>query len=295
MVNRVFVTGISGYIGSKLARYLAGKGEEVHGLIRKSSDLSLLGNDRRKIFLHTFEGTIDSLVDVLLHVRPATVFHLASRFKGQHVAADVVPLVESNVLFGAQLLEAMSLSGVRNLVNAGTFWQNFEAEAYNPVALYAATKQAFEDLLRFYTELGAIRAITLRLTDIYGPEDPRTKIFNLLLRACATNEAFGMTEGQQLIDVVHIEDVVHAFEVASQTLIQSDFKHRVRLVSSGKPITLRSLVEIFEKTSGRKVPAVWGQLPYRPREMFSSWQSDPMLEGWRAEIALEDGIRSILE
>ena len=293
--RRVLITGISGYLGSHLARSLLGKGFEVHGLIREESDLSLLGEACEQVLLHTFHGKTEGLIDIIKQVEPETVFHLASLFRASHVTADVVPLVESNILFGAQLLEAMSVTGVKNLVNTGTLWQNYNGEAYNPVALYSATKEAFETLIRFYTETDKLRAITLKLTDTFGPKDARRKIFNLIVKASESPESFGMTGGDQLIDIVYVDDVVSAFEVAREALEKGDFKNRVRLVSTGAPITVKSLVATFEKVSGRKVPVEWGKLPYRPREMFTPWQSDPILENWKPQVTLEDGIRSILK
>ncbi|MFW6180735.1 MAG: NAD-dependent epimerase/dehydratase family protein [Spirochaetota bacterium] len=40
----VFITGANGFIGSHLARYLAGRGYRVRGLVRKDSDRSLLSD-----------------------------------------------------------------------------------------------------------------------------------------------------------------------------------------------------------------------------------------------------------
>jgi len=45
----VFITGANGFIGSHLARYLAGRGHRVRGLVRKESDRSLLADVRLEI------------------------------------------------------------------------------------------------------------------------------------------------------------------------------------------------------------------------------------------------------
>jgi nucleoside-diphosphate-sugar epimerase len=41
-MNRVFITGANGFIGSNLCRCFSAAGWEVHGLIRPASDLHLL-------------------------------------------------------------------------------------------------------------------------------------------------------------------------------------------------------------------------------------------------------------
>ena len=69
--------------------------------------------------------------------------------------------MSSNITFGTQLVEAMVANGCYQFVNTGTSWQHYENDEYNPVNLYAATKQAFEDILRYYVETSALRVITL--------------------------------------------------------------------------------------------------------------------------------------
>ena len=102
--------------------------------------------DRIKIYEH--DGSTEHLENIIAAANPEIVFHLASLVLAQHQEKDIVPLIQSNVQFGAQLVEAMLQNGVYQLVNTGTFWQHYENQDYNPVCLYAATKQAFETLLQ---------------------------------------------------------------------------------------------------------------------------------------------------
>ena len=76
------------------------------------------------------------------------------------------------------------------------------------MSLYAATKQAFTDLLVFYAEVEGLAVHTLELMDTYGPGDPRAKLIPFLLRAGAEGTTVEMTDGTQLIDLVHVDDAV---------------------------------------------------------------------------------------
>ncbi len=163
------ITGGSGFIGSALVRRLIAEGWRVHLLLRPQSDPARI--DGIDVATHTHNGTTESLVAMVGAIRPGTVFHLSSLFLAQHEVRDVTPLLRDNVLFGAQLVEAMSRNGATRLVNTGTFWQHFENAGYNPVCLYAATKEAFEALLAYYVETAGVKAVTLKLSDTYGPGD----------------------------------------------------------------------------------------------------------------------------
>ena len=91
-------------------------------------------------------------------------------------------MVTANVGFGTALAEAVSQAGDCTFVNTGTVWQHYDARPYSPVSLYAAMKQAFTDVLRFYQEVAGLPVVTLELTDTYGPGDPRPKLLPILFK-----------------------------------------------------------------------------------------------------------------
>jgi nucleoside-diphosphate-sugar epimerase len=157
--------------------------------------------------------------------------------------------------------------------------------------LYAATKQAFEDILAYYTEATAIKAITLQLFDTYGPDDPRPKLFHLLAKTARSQESLAMSPGEQLIDLVYIDDVIDAYLCAADLLSTLPAGHQVYAVSSGKPLPLRKLVSIYELVSGLKLHIDWGKRTYRPREVMLTWSKGKTLPGWHAKVGLHEGIR----
>jgi nucleoside-diphosphate-sugar epimerase len=204
--------------------------------------------------------------------------------------------VEANVLFGTQVLEAMARHHIPYLVNTGTSWQHFLNQSYSPVNLYAATKQAFEDILRFFVQSGSLTAITLKLFDTYGAGDPRRKLFALLREAARSQQPLAMSAGEQFINLVHVDDVARAFLVAANRLFSGLVAgHEVYAVSSGNPIPLRELVELCERVGGVPIPVAWGKRPYRQREVMEPWSTGETLPGWFARIGLAEGLRSILE
>lgn len=288
------ITGGTGFIGSHLIRHLLFKGWRVHAVVRPSSnvagELEFAG-----VTWHRHDGSTKGLTAILFEVNPNVVFHLASLFLSQHHPEDLDGLVASNVLFGAQLLEAMDISGNHNLVNTGTSWQNYENLIYNPVNLYAATKQAFEDIARYYVEARGLRMITLRLSDTYGPNDPRPKLLTLLKRALSTKEKIEMSPGEQLIDLVYIDDVVEAFRLAGERLMEGKGSSiEIYAVTSGKPITLKDLVWKFAKISGQPLQIHWGGRPYRPREVMMPPDIYGPLPNWKAKLSLEEGLIRIV-
>lgn len=288
--RKALITGATGFVGSRLVRHLLAHDWTVEVIVRPRSRLDQLATVRNRIRTYVCGDGAGDLADILANSQPTVVFHLASLFLSEHAPADVPRLVDCNLLFGAQLLEAMNGAGIRRLVNTGTAWQHFRGEPYCPVNLYAATKQAFEDLVAYYVDARDFSALTLKLYDTYGNDDPRPKLMALLGHALRQGEPLALSPGEQLIDLVHVDDVTEAFRLAGERVAESTVNvGEAYGVASGAPLSLRDLVALIEEVSGRRLAVDWGARPYRAREVMSPPRLAP-LPGWQARISLREGL-----
>ena len=284
----VLVTGATGFVGRHVCAALIADG---HAVLRANSDDSVLPDAVRR---HRHDGSTESMHALVGAVRPEAAIHLASLFRAEHRAEEIAPMVEANVLFGTQLADALTAQGCTRLVNTGTAWQHYEGRDYDPVCLYAATKQAFEDMLAFYVNARGLRAVTLELFDTYGPDDPRGKLVSALVGAARTGRALSLSPGDQRIDLVHIDDVAAAYRAALQRLLDGETAAAERfMVRSGEPVSLRELVALVEDTTGRTIDARWGERPYRDREVMAPWTGGRTLPGWRPRIGLAKGLKQL--
>ena len=287
--RRALVTGASGFIGAALTRRLLADGWEVHVLLRESSsDAGLPASPQ--LHLHRHDGGTLQLIEIMRAAAPEAVFHLASLFLAAHKPEDIERLINANLLFSTQLVEAMSVCGVRKLVNTGTSWEHYEDAAYNPVCLYAATKQAFNALLRYYVEVSGLRVVTLKLFDTYGAGDTRPKVLNLLKRVANEGTSLGMSPGEQLVDLVYIDDVLDAFMLAYQQMDAQPNPMEDYGVSSGKPLPLKDIAALYAQVSGKPLNIEWGGRPYREREVMVPWQSYRTVPGWQPKVDLAQGL-----
>lgn len=292
--HSALITGGTGFVGSNLTRRLVRDGWQVHIIITPHSNIEQIKDVVDQVTLHVHDGSTEGMLGILAEIKPEVVFHLASLFLSEHTATDISRLVASNILFGTQLLEGMAANGVKKIVNTGTSWQHYKNKPYSPVNLYAATKQAFEDILQYYVEAKGVQAITLKLFDTYGPNDPRPKLFHLLEKISREGTSLAMSPGEQMLDLVYIDDVVQAFVVAAERLMAGEASgHEKYGVSSGKPMPLKELVDLYAGVIGRPLPIEWGGRPYREREVMVTCSTLFELPGWSSEIQLEDGIRKI--
>jgi nucleoside-diphosphate-sugar epimerase len=289
--QRAFVTGATGFIGSRLLSHLHSAGWQIAVLARPQAALTLAANPIVSKS-YAYDGGTTCVVDAVAEFKPNVVFHLASLFLASHDSTQLQALVGANILFGTQLVEAMKMAGSTALVNTGTAWQNDLSGAYSPVNLYAATKQAFEDILTFYSSAANINVITLRLYDSYGPGDTRRKLLRLLLESLKTGVPLGMSPGDQIVDLVHVDDICRAFLSAAE-LAQRQSGEEVYAVSGGQRRTLQQVAATLEDAAGRKLPVHFGARPHRDREVMLPWLG-PQLPDWKPQISLLEGFKMLL-
>lgn len=283
---KILVTGATGFIGTNLTQEL-----------RKKYELYILGQfegDPEKLGLPGIIMTddIQRLADYIKEKEIEGIIHLASLYLTIHTPEQVKELVSSNVYFGTAVLEAASLAGcVKWFLNTGSIWQNYNVKgtAYNPVNLYAATKQAFIDMAKYYSDVFGIKFCTLKLCDTYGPNDTRRKIFKLFKDYSESGEVLKMSPGEQKIDLVYITDIIAGF-IRLAELLASDAEFKDEYVlTSGEQIPLKELANHFCEVSGRKLNIEWGGRPYRDREVMVPWKGTPV-PGWKAEVDVDKGI-----
>lgn len=284
----VLITGATGYVGSHVAARFEKAGWQVHALIRPTSDLHLLSPLRNTIETHVVPEDAPAFNALLRKIRPEVVIHLASLFVSEHDPSQVPQIIESNVLFGTRLLEAMVAAGTKHFINTSSYWTHYQGSDYLPANLYAATKQAFCDILEYYLDAYGMRAVTLELCDTYGPNDPRPKILNFLRRVAERGETLAMSPGLQELDFVHVNDVANAYVTACQGLLDGQWdRHAMFAVRTGRPISLRKLVSIIETATERQLPIEWGGRPYRAREVMTTYTPLPTLPDWRPRQRFE--------
>ena len=293
---RIVITGASGYIGSQLVKKLDSIGCNLAIIKRDNSDLTAIYNIKNKLNIYVYDNSTKCVIDIFEDFKPDIVIHLASLFLADHKSEQVENLISSNLLFSTQIAEAMKQTNVQFMVNTGTSWEHYNNSQYNPVCLYAATKNAFESIIEYYIQTSKMKVATLKLFDTYGCNDPRSKLIPFLRKLALNRDKIDMTDGEQLIDIVHIDDVIEAYICAIIELVDEKIiGHERFMISSGKHISLRDLVKTFEQVMKVDINVNWGTRPYRDREVMIPATKGSNLPGWKPKISLKQGFKKFLQ
>jgi len=292
-MERAVISGISGHLGRELARQLLTRGVEVHGLTRARTPEPQLRLGGLK--LHQIDGSTQRLVNILKDCKPDATFHLAAQTRREHRIDDIAPMVQANILLGAQILEAMRASKCGKIVVAGSYLQHSDTSDYRALNFYAATKQAFETVLDYYVDEFELAAVRLTLCDIYSEHDTRRKLMTDIAAAVSGNVPLTLLNEQALVDLVHVEDAASAF-IQAQCLLDNTYLRRGTIsrysISSGCDISVAELVSLFETIGGKRITIERAKHGSAMRAV-KPWRG-VRLPGWQPNIALQDGINRIL-
>lgn len=256
-----YVIGANGFLGSHLVSWL-----EKDGEVRKAP-----------AFDNTDQGKWqDSVLEDMHQFAPDVVLIPGASQSMGDDAKSLQALIASNCVLPCLVAQRLVEHFPRSkLVVFGTSWQFADANSYRPFNLYAASKQAGQDLLAHYTLCG-LRILQLIMFDTYGEDDTRRKLLKILQDACACGEEIGTTPGEQEIDLVHINDVCAGVESAIRELETWDPAQGllVRGLGSGAPISVKELI-------GRVgAKANIGARTYRAREVMKVYRNYRRPAGW---------------
>ena len=285
----VLISGGTGFIGKNLIKRLLEEGCNIFTIINESR------THESRIQEIKYDGSYQSISKPLEGQKIDFVIHLATKFLSNHKSNQLADLVDSNLKLGTFLLELTKEKNISNFINTSTYAQHYLHDGYNPQNLYSATKQAFEDLMKYYEETTSTFFLTLELTDTYGPDDTRSKFINLLLNAIRKNEPFNMSCGEQEICYLFVDDAIEAYLKAMELILNKNLGPNNKYsVYSNEIFRLIELVDVVCKDLNSNIEINKCYYPYREREIMTYKPTYKKLPFWTAKTTLTQGIQNIL-
>ncbi len=277
MKKKVLITGGTGFLGSTF--------------ISKYSDqyeFLIISRQNIKNSIHPDNLNLKTVQDF----KPEFFIHLAANATLALNPTSITDIIRTNIEFPTQVLELFMLAGGKKVLNIGSYWEHKNNSSYSPNSLYAASKKAFEDLLQYYVDVRGAEAITLKIFDNYGKNDPRKKILRLVYDAHRNQTPLDLSGGEQLLNFLHAEDIAEAFNVALNKIIKS---HQFFLVKSEKTSKLKEIVNEFCRVNNLTPKLNWGVREYGPYEFFEEITVHPILPGWSPKISFQEGFKDLYQ
>jgi nucleoside-diphosphate-sugar epimerase len=266
---KIAVTGATGFIGRHVIAELEQRSMTPTLVLRPSSAVS--PPLAKHVVVHIdLSDPPGNAFEVM--ARPDVLIHLAwdglPNYKSLHHFEEELPAQY-------RLLSGLVKSGLKNLVVTGTCFEygmqsgslreSMEARPTNP---YGFAKDVLRRQLEFLRTSSPFALTWARLFYLYGEGQSASSLLQQLKRAVESgDEAFDMSGGEQLRDYLPIEEV--AQHLVHLALSETDYG--VVNVCSGRPVSVRKLVEGWVEENDWPIRLNLGHYPYPDFEPMAFW------------------------
>jgi len=284
----ILITGATGFLGSYLVKYFVNHKYDVIALKRSTSDTYRIDSYLNKISFYNADKT--ALSTIFKDNKVDIVIHTVTDYGRKNVS--VTSLVNTNLMFGLELLETSIATNVKAFINTDTLLQR-------DINAYALSKAQFVEWMKFFSDKNT-KMINIKLEHMYGLLDDENKFIYWLINQLKQNqEKIDLTSGEQKRDFIYIDDIISAYNLIIENIESFEGFEEIEL-GSGNSISVKEFVEkIYEKLSesqGLKTELKFGAIDYRENESMNMVANISKLEklGWRAKVSIDEGIQKII-
>ncbi|RON12539.1 NAD-dependent epimerase/dehydratase family protein [Pseudomonas frederiksbergensis] len=268
---KVLVTGATGFVGCHLVEALLARGCEVRAVARNAEAAASLPWIKAVEFIaadiHADDLNIAALtedIDALAHLAWPGLPNYQALFHFEH-----------NLMADYRFIKGVVEAGVSQVLVTGTCFEyglqsgplseQTEARPGNPYGLAKNTLRLFLENLQRQQPFTLQWA---RLFYLHGEGQNPNSLLAALDRAIeAGDDSFNMSAGEQLRDYLAIDT---AAGYLAAILHQRDFDGVINC-SSGRPISVRALVEQWLRERGASIRLNLGHYPYPTHEPMAFW------------------------
>ena len=289
MKKKILITGINGFLGSHLAKYLKSS-FEVLGLEYSLNNLFRIESENFKVY----DVVSKPLENIFIENEIYAVIHVATIYRRK--LEPLQNLLKTNVLLPVNLLELSNKHGVSLFLNTDSFFNN-SSYSYSYLSDYTLSKKHSIDWIKLLSNSSLCKIVNMKIFHMFGENDSPSKFIPHLIDTISREETFiDMTPGLQTRDFIYVNDVVSAFE----TVLKNEIKltnYQEYEVGSGKSFSIKHLAELIQKISMSKTELNFGAITYRKGEIMESvCNNKKLIElGWTPKFSLNVGLSKIIK
>jgi UDP-glucose 4-epimerase len=311
-MQKVFITGAAGFIGSNLVDRLLADGLQVVGWDNFSTGQQrfLSGALKRPNFRLSQGDNLDLTALTKAMAGCDTVFHLAAnadvRFGLEHPSKDL----QQNTVATFNVLEAMRANGIKTIAFSSTGSVYGEAEVFPtpetapfPIqtSLYASSKLAGEGMISSYGEGYQFRGYIFRFVSILGERYTHGHVFDFYRQLLEHPEHLNVLgDGSQRKSYLYVQDCVSALLHVMKLGTAEKAKHGTEVYNLGTD----EYVQVNDS-----IRYICRSLGVNPKLQYSGgsrgWVGDnPFIfldtkkvrsTGWQPTLTIEQGIGRTLD
>ena len=274
----IYVTGITGFIGSNLLHHLLQKYNKVVNFTR---------NNTLKIYEKDRAEEVDISTDFFLQNPSNLLINLATLYNPIPSSVDELEnLIEANILFPASVLSALDSLENLKIVNALSYLQLLDFKAQN---VYSLSKELFKKFLDHQKS----EIVNLYIFDTFGSGDTRNKVVDIFIKNIIAGNPISIPSNEIRINLSDVEPLCRSL-IKSIDLPQGSYS-----LKSPDTISLEDLIKIIMEICNKKVDILkvttgsnyFDEIETFPENIFLEDTSYNLRDNIKKRIKeLEDGI-----
>ena len=280
-MKTILITGINGYLGSHLAKFLS-VNYNIIGLEYSLENLFRIKDNDFKVY-SVENGIPDKLfteqtIDIIIHT---------ATFYGRENEA-VKNIANANLFIPFDLLDKAIENNCNLFINTDTVLDRF-------VSTYALTKHQFQEWL--YLRRKEIKVINMQLEHFFGPNASSSNFITVMLEQLKKNVAqIDLTLGEQQRNFVYIDDVCSAYETVIQKTIEITKPYTEFQVATNQLMSIREVMLYLKEITNSTSRLNFGVIPYRENELMKSEIDNAVLLnlGWKPQNSIKIGLKKCL-
>lgn len=286
--RRVLITGITGFVGSHLARRLKNDGVEVYGVSRNKTTKDIFKVDVSKY---------SDLESVIKKYKINTCYHLAGESLVENGQKFPYQTFKTNILGTLNVLEVCRKNNVDRLIissSSHVYGKNklpySEGYPLRPTRPYETSKATTDLIALSYVNSFKQKIFLPRFVNLYGPGDFNfSRIIPRTIRTVIFGKQPRVWGAKTMRDYLYIDDAVNAYTALLNADASSD---RVFNIGSGNLVTAEDLVKKIIKISGKKLVSkkISGERRDEIKEQYVAWTRARKILGWSPLSSLDEGL-----
>ena len=272
---KIFLTGITGFLGSNIAEFLIEHGHCVVAVYRLGSSRELCENYLDKVSWIILDEN-DKWVDEVIEKRPDVVVHSAWIGVG-HKDRDDWQVQFLNIGFLEKLLLIAGKSSATKFIGLGSQAEYGvfdgcvdEMHQLNAKDAYGSVKIICSEIVKRYSGAHEFDWYWLRLFSFFGKGESENWLIPSLVKKILSGDHMDLTAGEQKYAYLYVNDL----GVAINNIIINNGISGFYNISGKTLIPLKYLVENIKEKINPSFKLNFGILPYRTNQSMHL-QGDP--------------------
>jgi len=303
----VLITGITGFVGSHLAKKLVDLDFDVVGIVRDlkpKTVLSYYGYDKKVTLIRGDVTDIELLTRIYADYDIEFVLHLAAEAIVGKAKKSPISTFRTNIIGTASVLEACRINGSVKCIVASTdkvYGYQPERLPYDektplrPINIYDASKASADMIAQVYSKIYNTPVVITRCCNIYGFDLNMSRLIPTVIVSALRNERPVIrSDGTQVREYIYVEDVVNAYLTIMKKFDSLDGK--AVNIGSGYIYSVLDAVKIILDLMHKNLePIVLGEAKDEIKEQYLDSTHFKMLTNWKPRFSFEDGLKITIE